>query len=212
MKYLRSWSVRTPAVVVAVPLAMFAETMAHAQKTIEVVSGAMEPTLHQKQEVRIDLFAYTFAAPARGDVVVFLVPSGSEYRMYRVVALPGDTIAYDADRQLNINGVEVRRMPTDAPAPPTWAKSKTFVEELPGARHLVLLEPEKGLVLTFPGLTNNPDCVTTVGAFSCKVPANRYFLMGDNREHAMDSRALGFIPAENITARVRIDTASGGAN
>lgn len=33
------------------------------------------------------------------------------------------------------------------------------------------------------------------------VPENYYFIMGDNREHSNDSRAVGFIPKENIVGK-----------
>lgn len=35
------------------------------------------------------------------------------------------------------------------------------------------------------------------------VPQNQYFILGDNREHSNDSREFGFIPRENIKAKVR---------
>ncbi len=193
---------RTGAVVLVMATAMFTCATAFAQKTIKVVSGAMEPTIHMQQEVRVNLLAYMFGTPARGDVVVSLIPSGTEFRMYRVVAVPGETISYDAHRQLSINNVRVSSVATGASPPPTWPNSKTYEEQLPGSSHLILLEPEQGVASTFPVLAKSGACVIGAGGFTCKVPTGQYFLMGDNREHAMDSRFLGFIPIENVSGRV----------
>lgn len=33
------------------------------------------------------------------------------------------------------------------------------------------------------------------------VPTDQYFVMGDNREHSLDSRNIGFIPKDKITGR-----------
>jgi signal peptidase I len=35
-----------------------------------------------------------------------------------------------------------------------------------------------------------------------RVPANQYFLLGDNRHNAMDSRYIGFVPGEDIVGIV----------
>ena len=34
-----------------------------------------------------------------------------------------------------------------------------------------------------------------------EIPVGMYFMMGDNRDAAVDSRTLGFIPRENITGK-----------
>jgi len=191
-----------PKVTAACALATLACMPAFAQKTWDMASGSMEPTIHLKQQVTSNLFAYMFAKPARGDVVAFTVPGGTELRIYRVVAVPGDTIAYDVHRQLSLNGARVSRSRTDDAAPAPWMDSTVYIEEFPGARHLVMLAPASADLVTFPELARNAACTTAPGAFSCKMPEGQYFLMGDNREHAQDSRFLGFIPGENIAARV----------
>ena len=33
------------------------------------------------------------------------------------------------------------------------------------------------------------------------VPANRYFVLGDNRDESLDSRYWGFVPRENMIGR-----------
>ncbi len=60
---------------------------------------SMQPNLHTDNLVLVNLLAYDFGSPQRGDVVVFHppIPSASgEYYVKRVIAIPGDTITLTA--------------------------------------------------------------------------------------------------------------------
>jgi signal peptidase I len=60
---------------------------------------SMQPNLHTNNLVLVNLLAYDFGSPQRGDVIVFHPPissDGSEYYVKRIIAVPGDTIQLTA--------------------------------------------------------------------------------------------------------------------
>jgi signal peptidase I len=60
---------------------------------------SMQPNLHTNNLVLVNLLAYDFGSPQRGDVIVFHPPiatDDSEYYVKRIIAVPGDTIKLTA--------------------------------------------------------------------------------------------------------------------
>lgn len=56
---------------------------------------SMQPNLHTNNLVVVNLLAYDFGSPQRGDIIVFHPPlplGGDEYYVKRIIAIPGDTI------------------------------------------------------------------------------------------------------------------------
>jgi signal peptidase I len=134
--------------------------------------------------------------PERGDVVVFRLPKedSTDY-IKRVIGLPGDVIQM-IDGVLHINGTPVKRerigvFETEEGARPV--RAKRWRETLPNGVSYTTLD------LYDRGLLDNTEPYA--------VPADHYFMMGDNRDNSTDSRVLnsvGYVPFENIVGRAQI--------
>jgi signal peptidase I len=89
---LKSWTdeiVRTflPAIVIVLAINLFLAQ----PRTVH--GQSMEPNLHEKERVIVDLVTYRFRAPQRGEIIVLKLPdSHTDPLIKRVVGLPGDTI------------------------------------------------------------------------------------------------------------------------
>lgn len=167
-----------------------------------IPSKSMVPSLLVGDFVVVSKFSYGLrlpvthtrildtGAPRRGDVAVFRYPQDPSIDyIKRIVAVPGDTVAYH-DKQLYINGEPVSREDLgiyDGPDADLDTQMQAFKESLPGAvRSHKMLQ-----VVDSPG--PEVDEVT--------VPDGHYFAMGDNRDNSADSRIWGFVPEENLVGR-----------
>jgi len=168
----------------------------------KIPSGSMIPTLLVGDFIVVNKFAYGVrlpvlnkkiietGSPERGDVVVFRYPVDPGVNFIkRAVGLPGDTIVY-RDKQLFVNGELVDTSPVgrfesnDIKCSTPAADAILFDEQL-GAKNHRILQHDRNR-------SRNGQWV---------VPANHYFMMGDNRDRSNDSRMWGFVPEENLLGR-----------
>lgn len=166
-----------------------------------VPSGSMRPTILEGDVVFVNRLAYDLKVPLtgvvvvrlgeprRGDIVTFDSPQDGTRLIKRLVALPGDVVAL-RDGVLSINGVEADyadvKEVTDALAPGlTVAATRATERTVDSQRTVQYLN----------GMANRRsfDPVT--------VPANHYFMLGDNRDNSGDSRYFGLVPRALLIAR-----------
>ena len=133
------------------------------------------------------------AEPERGDVIVFKLPSNTSINyIKRVIGLPGDKLQMK-DGKLFLNGHLVNQY--------NDGKFKfvhnnqyeqvldKYKEKLDNGRSYSILN-----INDFQPLDNTKEFI---------VPDSHYFMMGDNRDNSLDSRANGgwFVPFENLVGK-----------
>lgn len=181
----------------------------------KIPSGSMIPTLAVGDLILVNKYHYGIRLPVintkvvslhavqRGDVVVFRYPPDPRVDyIKRVVALPGDTVAY-INKRLTINGQVV---PTTA-LPDFYDEdslryAQQWTETLGEKPHRVLTD--KAVPPFILGTLDHPHakaCSYSAEGVQCTVPAGHYFVMGDNRDNSQDSRYWGFVPDENLVGR-----------
>ena len=170
----------------------------------DVPTGSMRPTILEGERIFVNKVAYDlkipftsirlfeWGNPQRGDIVVLFSPSDGKRLVKRVVGLPGDRLALVQGRLL-INGAPLQYLPLDE-----------------GDReHLGLegaVEPVEKLLWEQLGRHHHPvtwmpmqPAVRNYGPV--EVPAESYFVMGDNRDNSRDSRWFGFVDRSRIVGR-----------
>jgi signal peptidase I len=174
----------------------------------KIPSSSMMPTLLIGDYILVNKFAYglrlpvtntrilDLGSPKRGDVVVFRYPvDPSDDYIKRVIGVPGDVISY-RNKTVYVNGQEVPLQPLGRFAgdrsSAVYNGYEELLERLPGAEHRILRRP-------------NPHAQPQYqDEFRITVPEGHYFVMGDNRDHSLDSRSWGFVPEDNLVGRASV--------
>lgn len=158
----------------------------------------------------------------RGDVVVFNYPVEPQKNFIkRIVAVGGDTVEYK-DKILTVNGkasVDVPQGRYNYPDDYNNAitdQAERFQSTFEGRTFDVLKkdsEPSVNMhsrsqyqslfaLMGFEsGLQQNCEYAEDGSGFKCKVPAGKYFAMGDNRDNSADSRYWGFVDDKLIVGK-----------
>ena len=168
-----------------------------------VPSGSMSPSVLDGDRVLVNKLAYRRGFPQRGEIVAFLAP-GSTGKVYlkRVIALPGDTVEIRDDEVLiNEQRLSRDRVPASAlSAITSHIRGDVFVESNAGHRYQVMLAP---------GRRSAGDTMKQYGPQT--VPADRLFLLGDNRNESLDSREFGCIHLGDVVGSVTYVFAPAGS-
>jgi signal peptidase I len=173
---------------------------------MRVGASSMQPSLAKTDEISINLLAYALSSPSRWDVVTYKSAANGSFWTHRIVGLPGDTVSYSRDKVLRINGKAVdltfvvSRESTDG----LNRKINVFMESFGNERHHIQLTEGSPAVLA-ASITDSQareQCRYENGGFSCLIPKDSYFVMGDNRDMSEDSRYLGSVPQWKIGGRV----------
>jgi signal peptidase I len=183
----------------------------------KIPSGSMKPTLLVGDFILVNKYTYGIRIPvinkkvidlnplARGDVVVFRYPADpSVDYIKRVVGLPGDKIVYRGKR-LTVNGQAVDIQPagfyTDSEL--NYLRLPMSTETLGNHKHQIMIVPAQPPVdlAAVRQFAHRENCEYNDDGFSCTVPADNYFMMGDNRDQSSDSRYWGFVPDDHIKGR-----------
>ena len=168
--------------IVAVALGLALGIQAFLVKPYRIPSESMVPTLEIGQRVLVNRIGARFGDPDVGEIVVFHPPAGAE-REVQCGASPE-------------NG-EVCNQPTRQRADVNFIKR---IVAGPGDR----LEIRDGHVVRNGREASEPYAQPCGGGEACNfmqevtIPADHYFMMGDNRGSSDDSRFWGPVPREWI--------------
>ena len=142
----------------------------------------------RRPPVAVAKTAWTSAgrAPGRGEIWVFESQSGTgDSKVKRVIGLPGDTVSMIANRVV-LNGVQLHE-PYVRPDGGSVGERELFAWQ---REHLL------------PGAAQADYRPTRSEWGPLIVPANAYFLLGDNRGASVDSRYEGFVDSDRLAGRV----------
>ncbi|KPA95743.1 signal peptidase I [Pseudomonas asplenii] len=166
-----------------------------------IPSGSMRPTLLEGDVVLVNRLAYDLKLPLsdislvplgnpqRGDVVTFTSPKDGIRLIKRLVGVPGDVLEM-RNEVLYVNGVAAR-----------YSESREIAEpsgqgvDIPGVSVTEASDNSVRRVQFLHGVAAARD----FGPIT--VPADSYFMLGDNRDNSADSRYIGFVPRRLLIGR-----------
>ncbi|HJQ20084.1 MAG TPA: signal peptidase I [Gemmatimonadaceae bacterium] len=206
----RPFHLRTRALILSVlpTLAIFLGTRQLLAEAFRISSGSMEPTLLVGDWLFVNKLRYGphipftkhslpgYASPKRGDVSVFISPEQdpsiriapdevTPTLVKRIVGVPGDTLVM-RHGVLTVNG-------TALPSPNAFVLADS-VADVPQAifswQHQIEIRGSRfGEPIATPSLHEWGPLV---------VPADTYFMLGDNRDNSVDSRYYGPVQRTNL--------------
>jgi signal peptidase I len=166
-------------------------------QAFQIPSVSMENTLLVGDFLLVDKLHFAGAqAPGRllpygnverGDIVVFYYPvDSSQFVVKRVIGVPGDHIRM-RNRVVYVNGSPLRESYVIHKQWPADGYRENFPSPQSYSR-----ETDRRWRYQLQQYISEGEVV---------VPADQYFVLGDNRDQSLDSRYWGFVPRANIVGR-----------
>jgi signal peptidase I len=201
-----AWRESMESIVFAVGVALLLRSFV--LEAFKIPSGSMIPSLAIGDQIFVNKYIYglripftairlvEFAAPKRGEVIVFICPvEPHEDYIKRVIGVAGDEVMVRGGT-IFINGEAVQRVSQGETT--HWDRDSSGENWRPFAAHAyreTLGEHTYTVLQDLDPSHGAPD----FGPY--QVPAGHVLMMGDNRDHSYDSRAWGPVPLSNILGR-----------
>jgi signal peptidase I len=171
--------------VVAVAIGLALTVQAYAVKPFQIPSASMEPTLDIGQRVLVNRFSTRLGEdPERGDVVVFHPPANATDGGLPECGAPPGT----------------RREGQVCPEPGSTESDLAFIKRVVAGPGDTLAVRDGIPIVNGQPFEGDWQTIPCRGAEGCNfptqitVPADHYFVMGDNRPNSKDSRFWGPVP------------------
>lgn len=180
---------------------------------VQVDGQSMEPTLYHNERLVVRKIFYT---PEQKDIVIVKSGALQKYIVKRVIALPGQTVTFDENRNMVVDGVvldepyikekqvsfgNLYTYPVVVPKKGEVARFPYLMAEAQlkaGRNGMSLALQDDGTILV-RGSELVEDGIFVEGQTTYKQDC--YFVMGDNRNHSSDSRSLGLIPESEVIGK-----------
>lgn len=172
---------------------LFDHTRSHLIASYMSPTTSMVPTLLPGDRYFVDKQVNEPGAKSklvRGDVVIFVNPNDrTQVFVKRIIGLPGDSIRIEGTRVF----VNEKLIPQRSISDLADSELNQYLVD-----HIAMEEEIDGSTYRVLWAKNAEHPTNTV-----VVPNGHAFLLGDNRDQTMDSRAFGFVPLSDISAKPR---------
>jgi signal peptidase I len=153
----------------------------HLIQAFRIPGAHMYPTISARDRLIALKNAYRDADPQRGDMILLAGPQNRHlYSIKRVIAIAGDTVAVK-DGNVYVNGVKLSLQSVEQGVV-SGTTGQIFYESNNDAKYRIFISPDHPAP-DFPEIT---------------VPKNECFVMGDNRNGALDNQYVGPVPLTGI--------------